>query len=866
MSEHSGTPGIPGDAPTPSVQGISSSEHLGWEQERECTIEFFRLVHANDTIHGLIDAAVNFFRQHSHCQAVAVRLRRGSDFPYSHALGFSEEFLLGETNLCTRDCFGEIIPDGTGGATLDCRCGEVISGRFDPAQPFFTAQGSFWTNNASYARRGPSQPRILRSGCSSQGYQSIALIVLKAGKERIGLLQLNDKRKGRFTLKDILFWEGLANHLAVALARFSAEETLRESEQRLMQAVNIARLGIFEQDHRTGVFHHSQTFRAIYGLDTDTPDTLEEVLTRVLIEDREPLQAAMRHSFDPSGDGLLQYEHRILHPDGIRWLFVRAQTFFEGEGDARHPARTVGAIIDITGQKQAELELSASRQQLHTALDAAELGVWSRDLESGIFTGDALFHSIFGWADDEIITTDSLLRRVVPEDRERFIEHRAQVAKSEISLSSEYRIHIPGGAIRWLAAWGNLVRDACGKPIMLTGVVRDITGRKQAEQQIKLLEEQFRHAQKMEAIGRLAGGIAHDFNNLLMVIRSYTEILDDDLPPLGAMRRNTQAILKAADRAASLTGQMLAFSRKQMLSPVALNLNESVTESAQMLQRLLGEDIELRVQPDPALWIVRADPDQIAQVLMNLSVNSRDAMPVGGILTLETRNVTVGPSLIDCHPFMVPGDYAVLSVTDTGTGISRDVQERMFEPFFTTKSVGKGTGLGLSTVYGIVKQSGGFLLCYSEPGQGASFSVYLPRIHDELSDAEQSKTDRFLHGTETLLIVEDEEALRESIRHFLTGLGYTVLAADSGQQALAIASHFKQPIHLMITDVVMPRMSGRELSQILEGIRPAMKTVFMSGYIDDAIVRHGVQAEGVAFLQKPFSLAVLARKLRDLLG
>jgi CheY-like chemotaxis protein len=285
-----------------------------------------------------------------------------------------------------------------------------------------------------------------------------------------------------------------------------------------------------------------------------------------------------------------------------------------------------------------------------------------------------------------------------------------------------------------------------------------------------------------------------------------------------------------------------------------------------MLQRLIGEDVELRVEPAASLWIVRADPDQISQVLMNLGVNSRDAMPMGGILTLETHNATADPSLIARYPFMAPGDYAVLSVTDTGIGISKEVQERMFEPFFTTKGVGKGTGLGLSSVYGIVKQSGGYLLCESEPGRGASFSVYLPRTHHDLSEAELYEANWLLHGSETILIVEDEEALRESMGQFLTGLGYTVLAAGSGQQAMAIANQYGEPIHLMISDVVMPRMSGRELSQTLGRVRPAMKTIFMSGYIDDAIERHGLQMEGVAFLQKPFSLTVLARKLRSLLS
>jgi two-component system, cell cycle sensor histidine kinase and response regulator CckA len=863
MSQHNGSPESAGDAPFQHLQER-------WEKERELTIEFFRLVNASDNTHSLIDAAVNFFQRQSHCQAVAVRLRRGKDFPYYRALGFPEEFLFRESSLCSRDCYGEIITDNTGSVTLECRCGDVIYGRFDSAQRFFTPHGSFWTNSASEERQATS-PLIYRGNCSSQGYRSIAIIALKAGKERIGLLQLNDKRDARFTLENILFWERLANHLAVALARFGVEETLRESEQRLAQAVNVARLGIIEHDHRTGVTHDSRAFRAIYGLDTETQATRQMVMARILPEDREPLLAALRQSLQPDSDGLLQCEHRILHPEGVRWLLVRAQTFFQGEAAGSHPIRTVGAVMDITAQKQAEFELSAGRRQLRTALDAANLGVWSHDLETGIGTADPLTRSIFGWTEGELITGESLLSRILPEDRETFLEHRALEQKSAASLSSEYRIHLPDGSVRWLAAWGNLVRDVGGSPTHLAGVVQNITGRKQAEQHLKTLEERSRHAQKMEAIGRLAGGIAHDFNNLLMVIRSYTEILEDCLPPADAMRRNTQAILKAADRASSLTGQMLAFSRKQMLNPIALGLNDAVAESAKMLQRLIGEDIELRVKPAPDLWTVRADPDMIAQVLVNLSVNSRDAMPGGGILTLQTRNVTVGRDLIETYPFLSPGEYAVLSVTDTGTGISKDVQERMFDPFFTTKSVGKGTGLGLSTVYGIVKQSGGYLLVESEPGEGACFSVYLPRIHKDLSNAgihDDLPGARLANaeGTKTLLLVEDEDAIRESLRLFLAGLGYNVLAAGSGQQALAISNQCKQRIHLMITDVVMPWMSGCELSQTLATIRPEMKTLFMSGFIEDAILRHGVQTEGVAFLQKPFSLDMLARRLRELLA
>ena len=815
MSDRSKIPEATGDTHSPPVQAGPSPERLRWEQERELTIEFFRLVNAGDSLHGLIGAAVDFFRQHSQCQAVAIRLRRGNDFPYAHALGFSEEFLVCENNLAARDCFGEIIPDGTG-AALECRCGEVITGRSDPSQPFFTAHGSFWTNSADDDRPAACKPRPYRGRCRSEGYQSIALIALKAGKQRIGLLQLNDKRTGLFTRENILFWEGLATHLAVALARFLAEETLRESEQRLMQAVNIGRLGIFEHDHahrpgpqfpnlprhlRLGQQHSAP--RSIRFWRASSPRTASRWwrrCTAASIRRAAGCCSASTASSTPTASAGSSCVPKLSSP-----------------------ARTPPAIPSAPSAPSSTSP-AASRSNSNSAPAASSCAPRSTPPNSA--SGAATWQPAFSPATQWCATWSACPARKSSPPNPCWPTSCPKIANTSSRSAPSWKTPIaasapssasapPAGAIRWLSVWGNLVRDGSGQPIKLTGVVQDITGRKQAEEQIKQLEEQFRHAQKMEAVGRLAGGIAHDFNNLLMVIRSYTEILEDSLSRQGS-RAPQHPGHPARRRTAppALTSQMLAFSRKQVLSPVPLNLNDAVSESAKMLQRLIGEDIELRVKPAASLWTVRADPDQIAQVLMNLGVNSRDAMPVGGILTLETRNVTAGPSLIERHPFMAPGDYAVLSVTDTGTGISKDVQERMFEPFFTTKSVGKGTGLGLSTVYGIVKQSGGYLLCESEPGQGASFSIYLPRIPHDLSEEELYQANWLLHGHETILIVEDEEALRESMGQFLTGLGYTVLAAESGQQALAIADHYREPIHLMISDVVMPRMSGRELSQI----------------------------------------------------
>ena len=404
------------------------------------------------------------------------------------------------------------------------------------------------------------------------------------------------------------------------------------------------------------------------------------------------------------------------------------------------------------------------------------------------------------------------------------------------------------------------IRDESGHIVGTSSIVRDLTQVKKAQE----LEEQLRQAQKLESLGRLTGGVAHDFNNLLMVISSYTEMLQAELAPGDRLRRNTQQVLKAAARAASLTQQMLAFSRKQVLSPQVLDLNAVVDDTTKMLKRMIGEDVELEFLPNHPLWSVQADPGQMTQVLMNLGVNARDAMPKGGKLTIETRNVVVDAQTASCHVGFSPGKYVMIAVSDTGMGMTKDVQERIFEPFFTTKENGKGTGLGLATVYGIVKQSGGYIWVYSEAGRGSCFKLYFPQSEKSFVTAVPLSISRNEGCGETILLVEDEDSLREAVHDYLRQNGYAVLEASNGQEALEVAAPHIGGIDLLLTDVIMPKMSGPELVRELPS-QAGLAVLFMSGYTDDAIVNHGVLQPGMAFLQKPFSLDVLGAKVRSVL-
>ena len=549
-------------------------------------------------------------------------------------------------------------------------------------------------------------------------------------------------------------------------------------------------------------------------------------------------------------------EREDYRKDGSRvWVEGRISPICDPAG------RTIGFLglaHDVTDRWLAEEARRASEARFRAIIEKSWDGVALLDANGIPLYASPSMGRILGYAPEELVGLNGL-EQVHPDDQHGASEVLARLLASPgISITSANRARHKDGSWRWLESTAtNLLEDPSIGAIILN--TRDIT-------EARRLEKQFRQAQKMDAFGQLAGGVAHDFNNFLTIINGYSDLLLHDLSPTDPARNLVAEIHKAGERSAGLTRQLLAFSRQQVLAPQVLDLNEVVTEIDKMLRRLIGEDVQLTTTLTSKLWAVRADPGQIEQVLLNLAVNARDAMPKGGRVTIETRNVELDEKYLRTHAEARAGPHVLLSVADTGSGMSPQVKARIFEPFFTTKGQGKGAGLGLATVYGIVKQSSGHVAVNSEVGVGTTIKVYLPRV-EEAPEASKAPS-RILtppHGTETVLLAEDESGVRTFISHILAGYGYKMLAAADGDEAVRVAAGHDGPIHLLITDVVMPGAGGRAVAGQVAERHPEVRVLFMSGYTDDAVIRHGVLREEVNFFQKPFSPVALAFKVREVL-
>jgi PAS domain S-box-containing protein len=580
-------------------------------------------------------------------------------------------------------------------------------------------------------------------------------------------------------------------------------------------------------------------------------------------DDRAATEQAAARASDAD---VVSFENRYRARDGsYRWLLWKSrpvpsdQLIYAVARDITERKQLEEALR--AASRQAESERRASVEDYQTIVDNAPVGILQSRPDGVIVAANPALARILGYA------SPAQLRAAVPnvtalyvDPAERAEHVVAPLQRGEVVSGLEVRFRRHDGKPTWVQLDAAAVRRADGQTTY-ESFIRDIHERKS-------LEEQLLQAQKMEAIGRLAGGVAHDFNNLLTAILGNAELAMTNLDQRDPLREDLLEIERAAKRATALTGQLLAFSRKQVLQPEVIDLNEVITDMQEMLGRLLGEDITLQVLQGSRGAHVRADPVQLQQVLMNLAVNARDAMPDGGTLTLEAADLSLDEAYVDSHTEVRPGEYAVLAVSDTGSGMDAETRVRIFEPFFTTKEVGKGTGLGLSTVYGIVQQSGGHIWVYSEPGQGTVFKIYLPRVSDPGQHAAPRRSPPGVPapvGTETILLVEDEPAVRELAGRALRRQGYRVIEAANAGEALLRCENMREPLDLLVTDVVMPQMGGADLAERLRQLKPGLRVLFMSGYSGDAVARHGIIPDGVAFLSKPFGPAELAHRVRQAL-
>ncbi|MGV3606026.1 MAG: PAS domain S-box protein [Planctomycetaceae bacterium] len=630
-----------------------------------------------------------------------------------------------------------------------------------------------------------------------------------------------------------------------------AQESLRLSEERFKLAVNGSNDGLWDWDVKTDAAYFSPRWKSMLGYDESELEPHFRTWSDLLHPDDKKEAEARAVAFKNGKNVSYESEFRLrCKQGGYRTILSRGFAIRDPQGKA---IRMVGTHLDITERKATENALRQSEEKLRLAQSIAQLGNWTYRAVDGLWLASPQSEKICGIPTGRY-RPEELLALVHPDDFEA-VQKFWMSAMRPGTHECEYRLWV-AGELKWVHVWATPEYDPVSKTTVVNGITQDITAR-------RALEEQFQQSQKMDAVGQLAGGVAHDFNNLLTVILGYCNLLLEQLPAEDFARRSATSIKEAGERAASLTRQLLAFSRKQMLTPELISLNELLLKSETMMRRLIRENVIIQFNLAPQLRVIKADPTQIDQVILNVILNARDAMPDGGSLAIETANL----ELADVRRFsdvdLPTGQYVRLSISDSGCGMPHDVMSRIFEPFYTTKRVGKGTGLGLSVVHGIVNQSGGHIRVSSSVGLGSRFDFYFPASQEE-SQVKTVHPDNAstVRGHETILLAEDEPVVRQMVRYTLEAHGYNVIEAENGKHALELSAEFGSPIHLLLTDVVMPEMGGRQLAAVLRERRPGIQVVFMSGYIADDSFLSEQNEESEFFLQKPFSSRTLVQKIR----
>jgi two-component system, cell cycle sensor histidine kinase and response regulator CckA len=736
---------------------------------------------------------------------------------------------------------------------------------------------AFRTRAPYYSNDFLNDPRALpwRDAARESGWRSVGAIPIAIGGEPRGVLLVYSREIGFFGPREADLLECVATDLAFGLEHLDVEEQRREAvaalaanERRLKLAMDAGGIGTFDWDLSTGKVVLDGRLERLFGFDPGGFDGTYAGLERCIHRDDLPfVRAAMLNAKETRTP--FTGEFRVVWPDeSICWLSGRGEYSYSELGE---PRRVHGAVADVSQLKRAERALRQSEERLRQAVLVSHIGIFDHDHRTDHIYFSPEERLIHGWDPDEPVTLSMHLERVHVDDRERIREavQRAHNPAGDGLYDVEHRIVLPDGSIRWTSTRAQTFfagEGAARRPVRTVGAVRDITEQKQAEAEQKRLQEQLFQAQKMESIGRLAGGVAHDFNNMLTVILGYAALAKSKSAPSDPQLKYLEEIEKAGDRSREIVQQLLGFCRRQIIAPKPANLNGLLADMQKTLARLIGERIELRFLPEPDLWTVLLDPSQVHQILLNLVVNARDAMPNGGRVTIATANVELSEGDTRMQVGSTPGQYVVVTVSDNGMGMSKETMAHVFEPFFTTKAPEKGTGLGLATVYGIVQQNGGFITVDSELGRGCTFKIYFPRTahgdEPEIAAASSSAS----AGAGTILLVEDDELVRRVTTTALESIGYTPLVAASPEEALRLCRESGAEIRLMLTDVVMSGMTGVELRDQARTILPQIKTLFMSGYTSNVIAEHGVLNKGVHFIQKPFSIEELSQKIAETLG
>jgi PAS domain S-box-containing protein len=697
------------------------------DEERQKTVEFLSLAGTSASIKDLIRKATDFFIDVSGCEAVGIRLKEDEDYPYYETRGFPKEFIELENKLCARDEVGKVIHDYTGSPVIDCMCGNIICGRFDPSKPFFTINGSFWSNCTTELLASTSEAERqarTRNRCNGEGYESVALIPLTIGDERLGLIQINDKRRDRFTTEKIVQWERMAHYLSVALSKISVQEHLRQSEEKFQRAFMATPL--------------------LFSITT--------------VEDGR---------------------------------FIEVNDEF----------------CTVSG---------FSRQELIGKTTVEVGGISSQDRQLVI----------------ETMIMDGRIR-----DME--LKLRTKQGKELICL---YNAEIV---------------ETGGERLVLS-LISDISEKKELQQQLL-------QAQKMEAIGNMAGGIAHDFNNILQAMLGNIYLLRKNLGASSSLIDEVDEIEGLSNRASDLTKGLLAFSRKQVFDMRMIDLNGAIADLLKLVRRITGEDIIIELICSNEPLYVNADMGQLNQVLINLVGNARDAMTGGGTITLSTSLKNIDANFIASCGIPEAGDYAVFEVKDTGCGMDEETMSRIFEPFYTTKDVSKGTGLGLAIVYGVINQHKGFINVESSKGAGTAFAIYLPLIKEEVT-GEITTASHVPALPRMIMVVEDEEKLRNILKTVLTELGHSVITAASGPEGIEIYRERKEEIEMVLMDIVMPEMNGLEVYDVLTVIKPDVRVLFMSGYPFDVLEQRKLVFEGMNIVSKPIQMHALNKKISEMLA